>query len=80
LILHHLLGEESFSQWHGSRVTGAWLFVISLEKIPGAGDTAPCNQNKRCEVTVRIEFQHLSSSAITDRGLHIQVGAALPQY
>jgi hypothetical protein len=31
-------------RWHGSRVTGAWLFIISLLKVMGVGDTAPCIQ------------------------------------
>jgi len=42
LILHHLLAEDSFCQRHGSRVTGALPFIISLMKVLGLGDTAPC--------------------------------------
>jgi hypothetical protein len=30
LILHHLLAEDSFCLRHGSRVTGALPFIISL--------------------------------------------------
>jgi hypothetical protein len=28
-------------QWRGSRVTGAWLFIIALLKVLSIGDTAP---------------------------------------
>jgi hypothetical protein len=33
LIRHHRVAEESLCQWHGSRVTGTWLFIISLLKV-----------------------------------------------
>jgi len=43
-LILHLPGEDSLCRRRGSRVTGARLFIISLGKILGVGDTAPCIQ------------------------------------
>jgi hypothetical protein len=40
--------------WRGSRVTDAWLFIISLPRVLSIGDTAPCIDGTP-EVTVRVE-------------------------
>jgi ribose transport system substrate-binding protein len=42
-------------QWRGGRVTGAWLFIISLLKVLSIGDTAPRIESMRSELPVRVE-------------------------